>query len=91
MLKASDLRDSNKLKQEKLKNYFKQILQECYNKIKLSNEKGTTNCSFRVRFVNRDMPLINVEQALEYIIRKLKKGGFKVVKTQTNAIVIDWS
>lgn len=91
MLKASDLRNVQKERRRATKGNYKKLLDDCCNRLKVANAKGSTSYIYRLNSLIVDMPLIDVTQALMYIAKRLKESGFKVTFASSNAILIDWT
>lgn len=85
LLKASDL-SSSKIEYGSL---CKQLLTECYNKIKSRNKHGIKEIYYQVPTVVPGYPLFDVSKVLRYIIKKLQLGKFKVYIHDTK-LLIKW-
>jgi len=90
MLNVNDLQNVAKSRKEREKKTYKIILQDCYKKIKLRNEHGQTKVVFSVPVFMYDSPLYNINDAIKYIVKKLRKGGFRVYVSD-NTLSIDWT
>ena len=91
MLNAEDLLREQKDRKKKTKQIYKDILENCYKKIKLMNNKNQTSTVFRLQIIQIGYPLYDIIYAAKYIKHKLTKGGFKVTIINTNSLCIDWS
>lgn len=72
---------------------YKDILQNCYDKIIWAARRGHSQATFFIRPVQFDRPLINTRNAFNYIKDKLDKGGFTVNHmhdTHTYLLIISW-
>ena len=90
MLKVDDLLDIQRSKRNQEKEIFETILQDCYKRIKSRNSFGGKTLEYNVPPFIMDAPLYNIDKAVRYIEKKLKKGGFKV-HFKSNALNIDWA
>lgn len=91
MLNAKDLLEDQKSRKETMKKVYKDLLEQCYKKIKSANTKFQTYIIFKLNAFVVGYPLYDVTYGLKYITHKLKKGGFKVTKYSENTILIDWT
>ena len=91
MLKASDLRKAQKERVENSKLIYKKILEECHKKLTECNKKGFTSMNFTINAIKLGYPLFDVSKALHYVMKKLKKGEFKVTHIGNGNLHIDWS
>ena len=89
MLRVEDLKEVNKKKHNKTKIVYKKILTELYKKIKSRNEFSASHLAYHVPLIMFDTPLYDIENAIKYLCKKLKKGGFKV-NVVDNVINISW-
>ena len=90
MLCVSDLKKLDEKKGEKRKETYKKLLNECYTKIKKTHCKNQRTYVYTIPYFSMDMPLINVNEALRYVTKKLKKGGFTVLNHSNNSILVHW-
>lgn len=85
LLKASDLSCST----IQYGSLCKQLLNECYNRIKTRNKHGIKETYYQVPSVVPGYPLFDVSKVLRYIIKKLQMGKFKVYIHDTK-LLIKW-
>ena len=85
LLKASDLSCST----IEYGSLCKQLLNECYNRIKSRNKHGIKEIYYQVPTVVPGYPLFDVSKVLRYIIKKLQMGKFKVYMHDTR-LLIKW-
>jgi len=90
-LTVDDLKKHDKEKAQRVRRIYKEILQDCYNRIKMRNSKGCTYLIFSVPVIVPGKPLYNVNEAIRYIMNKLVTGGFKVVVSMDMKIHITWN
>ena len=73
---------------------YKNILAKTYDKILWAANWGQTNCVYYIRPLQPGRPLINTQNAANYVVHKLKKGGFHIETTfaaGTVMLVISWN
>ena len=90
MLKASDLAKTHKDKLNKDKQTYKELLNECYSRIKNRNAQNVYNCIYTIPIIAMGKPLYNASDAMEYILTKLKKGGFSARALRGTTIYVEW-
>jgi hypothetical protein len=90
MLKASELREKNKTKKKQNRDKYKRILEDCNLKIKNANDKGNVTHTYRIKPIMNDMPLIDIECAIQYLLVKLRKNGFIVKRIAIDTLYISW-
>jgi hypothetical protein len=88
MLYVKDL-ESNK-GQDRKKELFKTILDECYRKIKTKHKDNIRFLRFVIPVIKIGYPLYNLGELVAYVYKKLKKGGFRVQLLSENKLYIDW-
>ena len=86
MLYAKDLVE----KEDPKKDVYKLILEDCYRKIKAKHKQNIKFFTFVIPFIRLGFPLYNMNEALKYIFKKLKKGGFQVQVASENSLYISW-
>lgn len=89
LLKVDDLQKKNKEKSDMKKKAFMEILKECYKKITMKNNLGINNTSFDIPMLHFGYPLYNPSEVMNFIIKKLQKGGFKVY-IHAYTLIIVW-
>ena len=89
ILRVEDLQKKNKEKSDMKKKAFTEILQECYKKISMKNNLGLNSTTFDIPMVHFGYPLYNPSEVMNFIIKKLQKGGFKVYIHATT-LIITW-
>lgn len=72
------------------KEIYKEILLHIYTKIKLKNQSNQFFLVYHLSPIMLGKPLINIDHALMYIVKKLNAGKFKTF-VQHNSIYIDWA
>ena len=92
MLSVQDLRIIDDQRTKRNHDAYKHILNEVYEKIKKKNKNNFKNLIYTIPFIKYGFPIINTDRAMQYIIRKLNKGGFVVYPYKNcNSVYIDWS
>lgn len=89
LLKVDDLQKKNKEKSDMKKKAFTEILKECYKKITLKNNLGSNSTSFDIPMVHFGYPLYNPSEVMNFLIKKLQRGGFKVY-IHAHTLIIVW-
>lgn len=90
-LTASDLIQTQKDKHKQNKEIYKGILVDCEKKIKYQNSLGNTQTVIKIPYMKFDTPLYNITHAMMYVIRKLKKNGFRIANVHENGLHIMWN
>lgn len=71
---------------------YNKVLEKCYKKIKLVDNRPQSVCFFKVPLFIWGCPLYNHTECCEYILHTLKTKGFKVLLIKpSNDIFCDWS
>jgi hypothetical protein len=83
----------NSAKRKELKKYetFDKILLRCHTRIKLYAENRKTECLYQIPQFIIGVPLYNVSELQEYIVRALKNNGLLVKEYTHNWIFISWN
>tara|TARA_B110001469_G_C9647965_1_gene328791 strand:- start:1569 stop:2024 length:456 start_codon:yes stop_codon:yes gene_type:complete len=92
LIDISDLhRKTNELKQRKIKIYD-EVLQKCHHRIKLVSKLTPLNqwCFYIIPKVLFGIPLYNLSECVEYLVRLLTDNGFRVAYTHPNLLLITW-
>ena len=90
MVKAEDLQKKQKKKYEEKKKIYLKVLEKIEKKIVLASNSDSYHCYYEVPNLILGLPIYSVEKCKEYIIKKLKKNGFKINETKDNLILISW-
>lgn len=70
---------------------FDNILNKCYNRIKLVSERSRqSSCFFQLPQFVFGVPIFNSNECAKFIINKLVNEGFIVVYTHPNLFYISW-
>lgn len=90
-MKADDLLKTIKQKTNFHKEIYKEFLHNCHEKIKQANERSNTNVLFTIPPLSLGKPLYDVSHAMQYVMRKLNEGDFKVQHLYGTTLYIDWT
>ena len=82
---------TRELRDRKIKIYDS-VLQKCHHRIKLVSKMTPLNqwCFFIIPKVVFGIPLYNLAECVEYLVRLLSDNGFKVAYTHPNLLLITW-
>ena len=69
---------------------FDKILKRCHNKITLYAENRKTECIYEVPEFIIGVPLYNIEDLKEYLMKSLKKDGFEYMYIDPNWLFVTW-
>lgn len=92
LIDISDLhKKARELKERKIKIYD-EVLQKCHHRIKLVSKLTPLNqwCFYIIPKVVFGIPLYNLSECVEYLVRLLSENGFKVAYTHPNLLLITW-
>lgn len=84
-------RKSREQRENKIKIYD-EVLKKCHHRIKLVSDLApmTQWCFFMIPKVMFGMPLYNLAECVEYLVKMLSENGFKVAYTHPNLLLITW-
>jgi|TARA_B110000285_G_C15020399_1_gene561245 hypothetical protein len=94
-MSSIDIRDlhrkTNELKNRKVKIYD-EVLQKCHHRIKLVSKLTPLNqwCFYIIPKVLFGIPLYNLAECVEYLVKLLSENGFRVAYTHPNLLLITW-
>ncbi len=92
LIDISDLhKKGRELKERKIKIYD-EVLKKCHHRIKLVSKLTPLNqwCFYIIPKVVFGIPLYNLSECVEYLVRLLTENGFKVAYTHPNLLLITW-
>ena len=92
LIDISDLhRKTNELKTRKIKIYD-EVLQKCHHRIKLVSKLTPLNqwSFYIIPKVLFGIPLYNLSECVEYLVKMLTENGFRVAYTHPNLLLITW-
>ena len=92
LIDISDLhRKTNELKKRKIKIYD-EVLQKCHHRIKLVSKLTSLNqwSFYIIPKVLFGIPLYNLAECVEYLVKMLTENGFRVAYTHPNLLLITW-
>jgi hypothetical protein len=87
-----DLKKINKEKKKLRENNYNKILQLIYNKIKLVNGTGGTECYYLVPQLIGSHTIGDMSDCIKYLGKKLEKHKFDEMKIyKPNMVYVKWS
>ena len=89
MVKASDLIKEQNEREKKKEIIFKKIYKRIEGKVKLASLANLYECWYEIPEFILNLPLYNLEDCKNYIVKKLNKNGFKS-GIVVNNIWISW-
>ena len=92
LIDISELHKKSREQREKKIKIYEEVLKKCHHRIKLVSELAPMNqwCFFMIPKVMFGMPLYNLAECVEYLVRMLSDNGFKVAYTHPNLLLITW-
>ena len=90
MISIEKLKKDAEEKKKYKKKCFKKIFEMCLSKIEIVAKTNTTNTWYEIPIFIFGFPSYNIEEASEYVTKKLEKNGFKVFFLKPNIIFINW-
>lgn len=92
-LSLYELYSIKKKKDINCNNIFNIILEKCHKKIKNIAESGGMNTFYEIPHFILGLPLYNINNCIEYIVKSLKNNGLLVYTStkQINIIYISWN
>ena len=69
---------------------FDDILKKIHNRIKYNAKNEKTFCFFQIPEFIIGVPLYNIEDLKEYLIKSLQKDGFEYIYIDPNWLFITW-
>ena len=84
-------RKTRQLKERKI-NIYDHVLQKCHHRIKLISKLTPLNqwCFYIIPKVLFGIPLYNLAECVEYLVKMLSENGFDVAYTHPNLLLITW-
>ena len=70
---------------------YKVLLGMCQEQIRQRDSFGVKRHMFTVPFMLPDRPPYRPERALQYIVDKLRHGGYHAVPAGATCVLVDWS
>ena len=89
-LNIYELQNTIYKKQQTRINVFSKVLEKCHFKIQSAAKKELYNCIYEVPEYVVGLPLYNINDCIDYIMRQLTENGFKVQYQFPKNILIDW-
>ena len=92
LIDINELHKKSKEQRENKIKIYEEVLKKCHHRIKLVSELSpmTQWCFFMIPKVMFGMPLYNLPECVEYLVKMLFDNGFKVAYTHPNLLLITW-
>lgn len=92
LIDISELHKKSREQRERKIKIYDTVLQKCHHRIKLVSELTPMNqwCFYLIPKVLFGMPLYNLAECVEYLVKMLSENGFKVAYTHPNLLLITW-
>ena len=90
MINIEKLKKDAEEKKKFKKKCYKKILEMCLNKIEIVAKTDTNNTWFEIPVFLFGYPSYKIEDASNYVMKKLKDNGFKVFFLNPNLLFINW-
>ena len=92
LIDISELHKKTRDQREKKIKIYEEVLKKCHHRIKLVSKLTPMNqwCFYLIPKVLFGMPLYNLAECVEYLVRMLSDNGFKVAYTHPNLLLITW-
>ena len=92
LIDISELHKKTREQREKKIKIYEEVLKKCHHRIKLVSKLTPMNqwCFYLIPKVLFGMPLYNLAECVEYLVRMLSDNGFKVAYTHPNLLLITW-
>ena len=92
MINIDELHKDRKLKLERKKKIFEDILKCCHNRIRMvaKTENNACFCFYNVPKYIYGIPLYNINNCILYLFNVLTKNGFDVRHIPPNLLYISW-
>lgn len=91
MINVDKLKKDAEERRKFKKKCFKKILEMTLTKIEIVAKTNITNTWFEIPMFVLGFPSFEIDDCANYIIKKLKKNGFKVFFLKPNFLFINWS
>ena len=92
LIDISELHNKTREQRDKKIKIYEEVLKKCHHRIKLVSKLTPMNqwCFYLIPKVLFGMPLYNLAECVEYLVRRLSDNGFKVAYTHPNLLLITW-
>ena len=92
LIDISELHKKTREQREKKIRIYEEVLKKCHHRIKLVAKLTPMNqwCFYLIPKVLFGMPLYNLAECVEYLVKMLSDNGFKVAYTHPNLLLITW-
>ena len=92
LIDISELHKKTREQREKKIKIYEEVLKKCHHRILLVSKLTPMNqwCFYLIPKVLFGMPLYNLAECVEYLVKMLSDNGFKVAYTHPNLLLITW-
>jgi hypothetical protein len=90
MVKAHDIIKQQEDKTKSKNKIFKKIYNRVEDKIIKAGNCNFNECSYEIPEFILNLPLYNLQDCKQYLIKKLTNDGFNVTSSTFNSISISW-
>lgn len=92
LINIDELHKKTREQREKKIKIYEEVLKKCHHRIKLVASLTPMNqwCFYLIPKVLFGMPLYNLAECVEYLVKMLSDNGFKVAYTHPNLLLITW-
>lgn len=92
LIDISELHKKTREQKDRKIKIYDTVLQKCHHRIKLVSELTPLNqwCFYLIPKVLFGIPLYDLGECVEYLVKMLSENGFKVAYTHPNLLLITW-
>ena len=84
----NNIRDQKEINRYQI---YKKVLKRCHHRIKTISKKGESFCFYIVPEYIYGIPKYDTLSCANFIVKKLRNNGFKILYTYPNLIFISWN
>lgn len=84
----NNVRDQKEINKNQI---YKKVLRKIHHRVKVISSKGDSFCFYIVPEFIFGIPKYDTLNCAEYLVKKLKMNGFRVLYTYPNLIFISWN
>lgn len=89
-LNIFELQSSINKKKQNRNNIYENVLEKCHIKIKTAANKEQYECIYDVPQYIVGLPLYNINECIDFMVRQLNDNGFKVTYHFPKMLYISW-
>lgn len=89
-LNIFELQNSINKKKQNRNNIYESVLEKCHIKIKTAANKEQYECIYDVPQYIVGLPLYNINECIDFMVRQLNDNGFKVTYHFPKMLYISW-